>query len=96
MSPKTRASPSLLRTTPPPVCSAPGEDIEASARGNGHSVLVLGRYNTSKDALPSKLPWEEFSTIHRAKGREADYVVVLDLKDGRWGFPSRIEDNFAA
>ncbi len=69
------------------------EDIEASARGNSHSVLVLGRYNTSKDALPSKLPWEEFSTVHRAKGREADYVVVLDLKDGRWGFPSRIEDN---
>ena len=69
------------------------EDIDASARGNSHSVLVLGRYNTSKDALPSKLPWEEFSTVHGAKGREADYVVVLDLKDGRWGFPSRIEDN---
>ena len=69
------------------------EDIDASARGNSHSVLVLGRYNTSKDALPSKLPWEEFSTVHRAKGREADYVIVLDLKDGRWGFPSRIEDN---
>ena len=69
------------------------EDIEASARGNGDSVLVLGRYNNSKDALPSKLPWEEFSTVHSAKGREADYVVVLDLKDGRWGFPSRIEDN---
>ena len=69
------------------------EDIDASARGNSHSVLVLGRYDTSKDALPSKLPWEEFSTVHRAKGREADYVIVLDLKDGRWGFPSRIEDN---
>ena len=35
----------------------------------------------------------EFSTVHRAKGREADYVIMLDLKDGRWGFPSRIEDN---
>ncbi len=69
------------------------EDIETSARGNGHSVLVLGRYNNSKDALPSKLPREEFSTVHSAKGREADYVVVLDLKEGRWGFPSRFEDN---
>ena len=69
------------------------EDIDESARGKGHSVLVLGRYNTSKDALPSKLPREEFSTVHGAKGREADYVIVLDLKDGRWGFPSRIEDN---
>ena len=69
------------------------EDIEASARGNGHSVLVLGRYKSSEGALLSKPPWEEFSTVHRAKGREADYVVVLDLKEGRWGFPSRIEDN---
>ena len=35
----------------------------------------------------------EFSTVHRAKGREADYVIVLDLTDGRWGFPSSIEDD---
>ena len=69
------------------------EDIKASAQGRRHSILVLGRYKASKDALPSKLLWEEFSTVHGAKGREADYVVVLDLKDGRWGFPSRIEDN---
>ena len=69
------------------------EDIEASERGNGHSVLVLGRYNLSGDAFQVKTPSEEFSTVHRAKGREADYVVVLDLKDGRLGFPSRIEDN---
>ena len=69
------------------------EDIEAYAQGKRHSVLVLGRYNSSKDALPGKLLGEEFSTVHGAKGREADYVVVLDLKDGRWGFPSRIEDN---
>ena len=35
----------------------------------------------------------EFSTVHGAKGREADYVVVLDLDDARRGFPSRIEDD---
>ena len=69
------------------------EDIQASARGNGHSVLMLGRYKSSEKVLHAKTPSEEFSTVHRAKGREADYVVVLDLKDGRWGFPSRIEDN---
>ncbi len=69
------------------------EDIQTSARGNGHSVLMLGRYKSSEKALQGKTPSEEFSTVHRAKGREADYVVVLDLKDGRWGFPSRIEDN---
>ena len=35
----------------------------------------------------------EFSTVHGAKGREADYVIVLDLNDGRWGFPSKVEDD---
>ena len=69
------------------------EDIEASARGKGHSVLVLGRYKFSEDLLQRKSPRENFSTVHGAKGREADYVIVLDLKDGRWGFPSRIENN---
>ena len=69
------------------------EDIKASARGKNRSLLLLGRYKFSEDALRSKTRWEEFSTVHSAKGREADYVVVLDLKDSRWGFPSRIEDN---
>ncbi len=69
------------------------EDIQTSAQGNDHSVLVLGRYKSSEKALQGKTPAEDFSTVHSAKGREADYAVVLDLKDGRWGFPSRIEDN---
>ncbi len=69
------------------------EDIQAYTRGGRHSLLALGRYNWSKDALKGKRPREEFSTVHKAKGREADFVVVLDLKDDRWGFPSRIEDN---
>ena len=69
------------------------EDIEKSERGISDSVLVLGRYKSSGNALPSRSPWVEFSTVHSAKGREEDYVVVLDLKNGRWGFPSRIEDS---
>ncbi len=69
------------------------KDIQTSAIGNGHSVLALGRYNFSKDGLQLNAPSEEFSTVHSAKGSEADYVVVLNLKDGRWGFPTRIEDN---
>ena len=35
----------------------------------------------------------EFNTVHRAKGTEADYVVVVDLADDRWGFPSQIDDD---
>ncbi len=73
------------------------QDIVATTRGKRHSVLVLGRYNFSKSALlpnARNMPLEvEFSTVHRAKGREANYVVVLDLKDGRRGFPSRSDDD---
>ena len=53
------------------------EDIQTSTGDNGHSVLVLGRYNSSKKALQGKAPSVEFSTVHSAKGREEDYVVVL-------------------
>ena len=63
------------------------------------SDAFCGRVWTRRGCSPSLLPPTipppafTFSTVHSAKGREADYVVVLDLKDGRWGFPSRIEDN---
>ena len=72
------------------------EDIEAKDRGQ-QTVLVLGRYRQRRGELP-KSPWTgslrmEFSTVHGAKGREADYVIVLDLNDGRWGFPSKVEDD---
>ena len=31
--------------------------------------------------------------MHAAKGREADYVVVLDLRDARLGFPAQHEED---
>ena len=73
------------------------QDIEARARGQPRTVLTLGRYRQRRDELPTP-PRKgslrvEFSTVHGAKGREADYVIVLDLNDGRWGFPSRVEDD---
>ena len=72
------------------------QDIEAKARGQ-QTVLVLGRYRQRQGELPTS-PRRgslrvEFSTVHGAKGREADYVIVLDLNDGRWGFPSKVEDD---
>ncbi len=73
------------------------QEIKANARGRRRSILVLGRYSESRHALPTgplrKGLQVEFSTVHRAKGREADYVVVLDLKDDPWGFPAKIEDD---
>ena len=73
-------------------------DIEAceGASGPPVSVLVLGRYRSSKGALPGSRRGRlrlEFSTVHAAKGREADYVVVLDLKDARLGFPAQHEED---
>ena len=72
------------------------QDIEAKARRQ-QTVLVLGRYRQRRGELPTP-PRRgslrvEFSTVHGAKGREADYVIVLDLNDGRWGFPSKVEDD---
>ena len=73
-------------------------DIEAceDATGAPVSVLVLGRYRRSKGTLPGSRRGRlrlEFSTVHAAKGREADYVVVLDLRDARLGFPAQHEED---
>ncbi len=60
------------------------------------SVLVLGRYRDSRGVIPSRRRGRlrlEFSTVHAAKGREADYAIVLDLRDARRGFPSQLEDD---
>ena len=72
------------------------QDIKAKAQGP-QTVLVLGRYRQRQGEFPRSrrggLLRVEFSTVHGAKGREADYVIVLDLNDGRWGFPSKVEDD---
>ena len=73
------------------------------------TVLILGRYRASKDVFDKALETirtgkenvqaegddlkTRFSTVHRAKGLEEDYAIVLDLKNERRGFPSRIEDD---
>ena len=61
------------------------------------SVLVLGRFQSSRAALGNRRDQRnrrvEFSTVHSAKGREADYVVILDLEDGRYGFPCLVVDD---
>ena len=73
------------------------QDIEARAQGRQRTVLTLGRYRQRRGELPTpprRGPLRvEFSTVHGAKGREADYVIVLNLNDGRWGFPSKVEDD---
>lgn len=65
------------------------------------SVLVLGRYHSTRPMMFERLAKEmesqgidlTFSTVHSAKGMEADYVVLLDAVEGVQGFPSEIQDD---
>lgn len=62
-------------------------------------VLLISRYQhqkpkdmhtLSKRHPDLRLYWE---TAHGSKGREADYVIILSLCSGRYGFPSEISDD---
>ncbi len=68
-----------------------------SKNGGKTDVLVLSRYKFVND-ITAKLPESSFPllkvrpmTTHSAKGKEADYVIVLGLEKGKFGFPSEIE-----
>ncbi len=66
--------------------------------GKAH-VLLLGRYNFSKPSDLSVLSKMfpkfriNFHTAHSSKGLEADYVIILDLKTERLGFPCSITND---
>lgn len=74
-------------------------NINASQKGIIESVFLLGRYKFNKpEDLPKYLHKYknlnvEFLTIHAAKGSEADYVIILDVTSGKYGFPSEITDD---
>jgi DNA helicase-4 len=75
-------------------------EIGYRVKGERASVLLLGRYNYTGNGIEfgnlAKIAPNctfEFSTVHRAKGREADFVIVLDLSRGSYGFPSEIVDD---
>ena len=71
---------------------------EASAAASQATVLMLGR-NRHLDPDMRRLSLAHpaldlsYSTVHGAKGLEADYVVVLGVCAGRYGFPSEITDD---
>ena len=77
--------------------------IAADAARCGHegpsSVLVLGRYRHMRPGSLSGLARQHprlrlsYMTVHGSKGLEADYVVVLGLCSGRYGFPTEIVDD---
>ena len=62
------------------------------------TVMILARYNfIFKDIKRFKNKYSNldivFSTVHGSKGNEADYVVIMDINKGEFGFPSKIEDD---
>ena len=63
------------------------------------TVLLLGRYRYNRpknmNSLQRRFPGLDVSykTVHGSKGLEADYVVVLSLCSGQYGFPSEIVDD---
>ena len=72
---------------------------DAANRDGKSDVPLLGRYRHLKPRnmgqLARQYPCLRFSymTVHRSKGLEADYVVVLDLCAGKHGFPAEIADD---
>ena len=74
----------------------PSTEFVQQNPGFQRAIMVLGRYRSSRSALGRhgmRMPNLEFNAVHSTKGQEADYVVVMDLKDDRHGFPCKVEDN---
>ena len=73
--------------------------LEQIATQGAASVFVLGRYKFSDPdnlkALQARFPRLSirFLTAHGSKGLEADYVIILGLSSGKYGFPSEIADD---
>ena len=74
-------------------------DEDAKGHEGTSEVLLLGRYRHLKPrnfaSLGRQYPRLRFTymTVHRAKGLEADYGVVLGLCAGKFGFPVEIADD---
>lgn len=65
--------------------------------GQRLKVLVLWRYNLLDPFLDQPPAFSHIDvsglSFHRSKGLEADYTIMLDVSEGDYGVPSRIEDD---
>ncbi|MBD2810627.1 DNA helicase IV [Xenorhabdus sp. Vera] len=63
------------------------------------TILLLARYHYLKPELLKKAPtrWPnlniEFMTIHASKGQQADYAIILGLRQGTEGFPAPVRES---
>jgi len=75
--------------------------VKQQHAGENACVFVLGWYNRTGNALLPHIEHQlagtttgvEFHTMHRAKGKEADYVIIAGLETSHGGFPSTIPDD---
>jgi DNA helicase IV len=72
-------------------------EIGKDAQDPNSELFIIARYNRSLPKLSEvDALWAgpvSISTIHRAKGLEADHVIVLDVNSSGVGFPSLIQDD---
>lgn len=71
---------------------------EINKKKPGASLLILGRYNhTAKlqgiDVGDEAEIDSRNMTVHMAKGKEADFVVVNNVESGKYGFPTEMVDD---
>ena len=73
--------------------------VDAATHDETSTVLLLGRYKHTCPNDMSELGKRHpdldltYMTAHGSKGLEADYVVVLGLRAGKYGFPTEIADD---
>lgn len=76
-----------------------GELNRTSSAAKPTSVFILGRYkhNEPENLRSFKREYKnvtiEYLTVHASKGSEADYVIILDVISGKYGFPSEVTDD---
>jgi DNA helicase-4 len=64
--------------------------------GSRPTLMFLSRFKKTLEVvegLQAKYPSYEIKAMsaHGSKGKQADYVMILDVIDDKWGFPSKIE-----
>ena len=73
--------------------------IIKEAAGKPVSVMLLGRYNDDRKHVkkilyhPEYRHFVQFMTVHKSKGLEADYVIIVRATSGALGFPCSMEDD---
>lgn len=88
-----QASVALLKASQPDkAIEAALSDIVLKSSGKA-TVLILARYrflHPNLSGFKQRFPRLDirFMSIHESKGKEADYVIVLGLEQGKNGFPS--------